>query len=341
MPRPHLKPIEDQVIVLTGATSGIGLVTARLAAQRGARLVLAARSEGALRDLTEQLESEGCEVTHCVTDVGRRDDVRRLAEAALEDFGGFDTWINNAGVIVYGESERVPIEDSRRLFDTNFWGTVYGSLEAVSWMKEHGGAVLNIGSVVADRSLPLQGMYGASKAAVRGFTEALRMEMEAAGLPVVVTHIKPSGIDTPYTVRAASYMDTEPRNPSPLYAPEVAAEAILFCARHARREVTVGLGGRVMGLMSAVSPGFTDRMLERVTIPAQKSDRPPRDRGEQGLFHPAGDGEERGPYERKVLERSYYTDLALRPGLVAGAGALALGAAVLGVGACCGRKREG
>jgi len=186
-----LKQLADQVMVITGASSGIGLVTARMAAERGAKLVLAARSEVALRQLTEEIERSGGQAVFVVADVGEREQVRAIAQAADAAFGGFDTWVNNAGISIYGTLEVVPIDEMRRLFETNLWGVVYGSLEAAAHLKERGGALINVGSALSDRAVPLQGIYAASKHAVKGFTDALRMELEKAGAPVSVTLIKP------------------------------------------------------------------------------------------------------------------------------------------------------
>jgi len=167
-----LKPLEVQVIVITGATSGIGLVTAREAAKRGARLVLASRSEDALKDLADEIKEAGGEATYVVADVGDEQDVQRIAAGARERFGGFATWINNAGVSIYGNLTEVPIDEQRRLFDTNYWGVVYGSLTAVQQLRQRGGALINVGSALSDRAIPLQGAYCASKHAVKGFTDA-------------------------------------------------------------------------------------------------------------------------------------------------------------------------
>ena len=212
--KPRLKSVKDQVIVITGATSGIGLVTARMAAKRGARVVLAARSQDALQQLTAEIEQDGGKAIHVVADVGKPEDVHEIVQSAEHTFGGFDTWVNDAGVSIYGKLEDVPMEDMRHLFETNFWGLVYGSLEAARHLKGRvgGGALINIGSTLSDRAIPLQGMYCASKHAVKGFTDALRMELEEAGAPVLVTLIKPGAIDTPYTRHAKNYMEDRPRN---------------------------------------------------------------------------------------------------------------------------------
>jgi short-subunit dehydrogenase len=212
---PKLKKLRDQVIVITGASSGIGLVTARMAAEKGARLVLAARSEDALRELTQEIEQKGGRATYVVADVSRQEDVHNIARKALERFGGFDTWINDAGVSIYGKLTDVPIEDMRKLFETNFWGEIYGSLEAVKYLRKHGGAIINVGSILSESTAILQGIYSASKHAVKGFTDGLRMELSMDDLPISVTLIKPAAIDTPYTLHAKNYMEREAQHGPP------------------------------------------------------------------------------------------------------------------------------
>ncbi|HZX29899.1 MAG TPA: SDR family NAD(P)-dependent oxidoreductase, partial [Rhodocyclaceae bacterium] len=152
----RLKKIQDQVMVITGATSGIGLTTARRAAERGARVVLAARNAEALGKITAEMAQAGREAAYVVADVARMEDVRRVADFARERFGGFDTWVNNAGISIFGRYEQVPLEDQRRLFDTNFWGVVHGSLVAVEELRHRGGAIINLGSEVSDVAVPLQ-----------------------------------------------------------------------------------------------------------------------------------------------------------------------------------------
>ena len=340
-----LKPLREQVIVITGASSGIGLTTARMAAREGARLVLAARNDEALAQLAQEINSggTGAMAVHVAADVGSEADVARVARTAVERFGGFDTWVNNAGVSVYGRLEEVPVEDQRRLFETNFWGVVYGSRAAVEHLKSRGGALINVGSTLSDRAIPLQGVYVASKHAVKGFTDALRMELEEAGYPISVTLIKPAAIDTPYKDHAKNYLPTEPENPAPVYAPETVARAILHAAQHPERDVFVGAAGKVFSVLEKLAPRLMDVYMERAMFSQQQSDRPARPREENALYA-AGNGgrggtlRERGGYGGHVAETSVYTTAALHPWVTA----VILGGAALGVlalvGAVLGRR---
>jgi short-subunit dehydrogenase len=336
----RLKPINEQVIVITGASSGIGLTTAREAARRGAKLVLVARSEQALRKLEEELNQVGHEALAVVCDVGNEDDVRRVVEAAVTRFGGFDTWINDAGVSIYGRLMDVPPDDHHRLFQTNFWGVVHGSLLAARHLRDRfatgsrfGGAIINIGSIVSDRAIPLQGMYSASKHAVKGFTDSLRMELEKEHAPISVTLIKPGAINTPFTRHAKNYMEREAEFPPPVYAPEVVADTILFCCEHAERDIVVGGGGKRITAMGHYAPRLTDRRMEATMFEQQKKDEPTEARRRDSLFRPSEDLSERGDYQGRTKETSLYTAGARHPwwtgAMLVGAGLAA--AAVLGV----------
>ena len=328
-----LQPVEKQVIVLTGATSGIGLVTARMAAERGARLVLVARNEEALRKISSELSADGANVRFVAADVADAGALKKAADAAIDAFGGFDTWVNNAGVSVYGKLEQVPDRDSRRLFETNFWGVVNGSLIAVEHLKNKGGALINIGSVLSDRAIPIQGMYCASKHAVKGFTDALRMEFEADGAPVSVTLVKPSAIDTPYKDHAKNYLGVQPENPPPVYAPEPVAEAILYCAENSVRDVFVGAGGKALSVLGNYAPRTTDLVMESTMIDLQKTDRPEFENPTEGLYESADASlTERGGYTGHVAESSLYTKASLHPIAAGAAFAVGVGAAAYAIG---------
>ena len=317
-----LKPLTDQTVVITGASSGIGLATARLAARRGAQLVLAARSESDLRKLVAEIERGGGRAIAVAADVGDEADVHRIRDEAVRAFGGFDTWVNNAGASVYGEALDVSLADMRRVFDTNVWGVIHGSRAACGHFKVHGGALINVGSEVSDAAVPLQGIYSASKHAVKGWTDALRMELEAERAPVSVTLIKPGPIDTPYTQHAKNYLRDQPKHAPPVYAPESVAEAILHAAEHPVRELFVGGGAKVVATMQKVSPRLTGKLLRTVVIPGTHSGRPRRSR--EALHRPGGGLRERGDYEG-LVRKSLYTKAAMHPVM---SGVVAVGAAV-------------
>jgi short-subunit dehydrogenase len=326
------KPLKEQVIVITGASSGIGLTTARMAAAAGAKLVLAARNHEALERLEREINASGGQSCHVDADVGSDADVKRIVDAAVEHFGGFDTWVNNAGVTVYGRLEEVEHEDHRRLFETNFWGVVHGSLAAVEHLKSRGGVLINVGSTLSDRAIPLQGMYCASKHAVKGFTDALRMEVEEAGYPIAVTLIKPAAIDTPYTEHAKNYMAVEPQNPAPVYAPETVARAILHAAVYPERDIFVGAAGKLFSVMEQLAPRLTDLYMEKAFFSKQQTSRPAHRNGDndRGLHHAGRGGSQRGGYEGHVAETSVYTQASLHPWLTTAViGVVSFGVAAL------------
>jgi short-subunit dehydrogenase len=323
-----LKNLNEQVMVITGATSGIGLTTARMAAKRGAKLVLAARNEDALKQLTDEINSSGGEAFYVVADVGSEGDIKKIAAEAINQFGNFDTWVNNAGVSIYGKFFDVPFEDQRQLFETNYWGVVYGSLIAAEHLRLFGGALINIGSTLSDRAIPLQGTYCASKHAVKGFTDAFRMELEADNAPISVTLIKPAAIDTPYKDHAKNYLGVKAENPPPVYAPETVAETILHCAENPVRDVFVGGGAKGLSAMGEYAPRITDFVMEKTMLGIQKSDEPAGDNPQESLYESKDASlRERGGYEGHVMESSLYTKASLHP-FVTGAALVALGAGI-------------
>ena len=308
----RLKPIKDQVIVITGASSGIGLATALEAARRGARVVLASRDEADIKKAADQIVAEGGQATPAVVDVGDQASMEALAEQAIAAYGRIDTWVNNAGVSIYGRIEEVPLDDAQRLFETNYWGVVHGSLAALPHLKVHGGALINVGSELSETAIPLQGHYAASKHAVKGFTDTLRIELHEAGAPVAVTLIQPAAIDTPYPEHAMNYLGLEPKHLPPVYAPEIVADAILACAESPHRNLRVGGAAKLFTMIEKVAPSLGDRLKERVAFDGQKTDEAPRD--DDTLFAPRpGDGRVHGRYPGRVMKRSFYTTAALNP----------------------------
>lgn len=288
-----LKPIQEQVIVITGASSGIGLATAEAAAQRAARLVLASRSQETLSALARDIVSQGGEAVAVVADVSDRNQVQNIADAAISRFGRIDTWINNAGLSVYGRLEEVSDEDSRRLFEINFWGVVYGSLVALPYLRQQGGALINVGSEVSEAIVPLQGMYSASKHAVKGFTDALRVEVqELDQAPVSITLIQPTAVDTPFPEHARNYMPLEPKLPTPQIQPEEVAAAILKAAEDPTRDAKVGAMATLNTAAAKLFPSLGDKMSAK-QAERQQYDEAPRD-PEGTLYKPGETGRKRG-----------------------------------------------
>jgi NAD(P)-dependent dehydrogenase (short-subunit alcohol dehydrogenase family) len=226
-----LKPIEEQTIVITGGSSGIGLATAKMAAERGANVVILSRDEEGMRKICDEERADGHKMDFVVADVGEREQVRNAVDTIIQRHGGFDTWYNCAGVGVYAKLEEVSDEDHERVFKTNYWGVVYGTLEALKHLKKKGGVIINQGSIVSDMPAPVLGTYVATKHAVKGFTDSLRQELIEEGAPVYLSLIKPSGIHTPFGEHARNDEDWASVVPPPLYAPEVCAEAVLACAK--------------------------------------------------------------------------------------------------------------
>lgn len=265
-----LKPLSEQVIVITGASSGFGAETALMAAQRGAKVVLAARSGAALQEIAQKIIAGGGEALVVATDVSRRDELERLARLAVERFGRIDSWVNNAGVGIWGTLEQVTEEDMRQLFEVNFWGLVNGSLIAIPHLEAAGGgALINMGSVGSDRAIPLQGIYSASKHAVKGFTDALRMELEHRGAPISVTLIKPWSAGTPLPDNVRNYTGRKPKLPPPVVDPARIAHAILHAVQHPTRDAFVGLNAPVTAGLANVAPRLVDRISEALLFEAQ------------------------------------------------------------------------
>ena len=318
-----LKPLAEQVIVITGASSGIGLATARKAAQAGAAVVLASRNDDVLRAVCKEINDAGGRAHPVSGDVGSPEDVEKIARAAIARFERFDTWINDAGVGLYGELMQTPTADHERLFRTNYFGVVNGSLEAVKHFRKRGGpgAIINLGSVLSDVATPMMGAYSASKHAVKGFTDALRIELAREKAAISVTLIKPSSISTPFADHARNLMDKAATVPPPHYAPEVVADAILYAAQHPTRDFEVGAGGRPFAIASAAAPGLSDRLLGAVIPPLsrRRGAKPLSD----NLYEAGVDGQTEGAHLRG-RRFSLYTEAQKHPGLTFSLGALAV-----------------
>lgn len=323
----QLKPLAEQVVVITGASSGIGLVTARTAARAGARVLMVARSEDELRDLVAELQGEGCRVEAKAADVGDAAGVEAAAAYAASVFGRIDSWINDAGVAIYAKLADTPLDEHERLFRTNYFGVVHGCRAAIPHLEKQGGALITVGSIASDMPSPLLGAYAASKHAVKAYVEVLRMELAARGAPISVTLVKPAGIDTPIAQHAANHEGGEAQIPPPVYDPQIVADAILACAAHPRREVTVGGAGRAQALFAAHFPALYEKLAPK----AAKSfvDRSRTQPEPSNVKWGVRAGQERSGEHPEARRTSLYTTAALHPKATAavGLGGLALAAA--------------
>jgi NAD(P)-dependent dehydrogenase (short-subunit alcohol dehydrogenase family) len=317
------RPLAEQVLVITGGSSGIGLATARLAAAAGAKVVLAARNQRDLAAAVRAIQAAGGHALAVTADVSDPEQVEGIAVEAMREFGRIDTWVNNAGVSLYGKVLDTSLDDMHRQFEINFWGSVYGSLAAVHQMRKRGGTLINVASVLADRAVPLQGIYCASKHALKAFTDALRMELEADRVPIKVCLIKPASMATPLIDKAKTSLTEEPQPIPPVYAPEVAARAILSCAERPVREVVAGGAGLLLRFGQAVSPRLTDKYLERSGFARQQSGRSVQPGRRDNLYEamPHDGGERGSSWRGPVLKRSLYTAGRLHPGRAAWAAA--------------------
>ena len=310
------RPLGQQVVVITGASQGIGRETALQLAKHGASVVLAARNEEALRELAIQVERLGGQAEVVVTDVADAEQVERLAHRAIERFGRIDTWVNNAAVSIYATVENLEPDEMERLVRVNLMGQMFGSRAAVARMRgQGGGTIINVGSALSERAIPLQSAYVATKHGVAGFTEALRLEMmeEETGIDVVL--ILPSSMNTPLFNFARSKLGVQPMPVPPVYEPRVVAEAILHAAEHGGRDVVVGGWGKLLTVAQWLSPSLLDRyMLQGARAwKDQRTSRP--DDARDNLFEPStGPGSTTGEFGRDSKATSLYTTyLELHP----------------------------
>jgi short-subunit dehydrogenase len=315
----RLKPLDQQTIVITGASSGIGLATARRAGAHGARVFLISRNGEALAKICEDLTSAGHQAGFAVADVGDKEQLEAAAEAATARFGPFDSWINVAGVAIYAPVLETPADEHERLFRTNYWGVVNAAHIAVPVLRKRGGAFVTVGSVVSDFGSPILGVYAASKQAVKGFIDSLRIELLGARAPVSITLIKPSGIGTPLAEHAANHMGVAARVPPPAYAPDVVARAILHAAQHMRREITVGGVGFLQRMAASHSPRLSDR-ISSLMPPLLKD--PRRAAGVRNNLETAGGDRQTRSRFGPSRPFSLYTGAVLHPGLALGVLAL-------------------
>ncbi len=311
------KPLADQVVVVTGASSGLGRAIARGAGARGARVVVTARSAEALDRCVAEIERLGGAGLAVPADHAVEDEVAQVVEQALERFGRIDTYVANAMVTVYAEVERLGLDELRRVLDVNFFGQVHGYRAALPHLRESRGTFVSVNSALAYRGIPLQAAYCASKAALRAFFESARVEERRVGSGVDVSVVLPGAINTPQFDRARQRLGRQPQPVPPIYQPEPFAEAVLHCAEHPVRELPVGWGAQKLLWGQKLSPRAGDLVLLRNGWKSQHTDEPKPVDSPDNLFAALpGDPGAHGRFDGRSRASTAWTSLRLRRRLV-------------------------
>jgi NAD(P)-dependent dehydrogenase (short-subunit alcohol dehydrogenase family) len=297
-----------EVVVITGASGGVGRAAAVAFARRGAHIGLLARGRGGLEGARRDVEAAGGRGLVLPTDVSAPDQVEAAAGAVEREFGPIDVWVNVAMATVFAPVDRMDPAEYRRVTEVTYLGYVHGTLSALRRMKPRDrGTIIQVGSALAYRSIPLQSAYCAAKAAIRGFTDSLRSELIHDKSRVHITMVQMPGLNTPQFEWGRSKMPRHARPVAPVYQPEVAAEAIVWSAHHRRRELWVAPSTVQAILAQRVAPGFGDWYAARTAYEGQQTDEPENPSRPDNLWRPVdaeGDFGAHGPFDREARPRS-------------------------------------
>jgi len=329
-----LKPVGEQVVVLMGASSGIGRESALRFARKGARVVVSARGEDGLDSLVEEIRAEGGEAIAAPADTSQFEQVKAVADRAVEEYGRLDTWVHLAAVGLFATFEQTTPQEFERIIDVNLMGQVYGAMAALPHLKREGrGTLIHISSVEAKRSFPFHSAYGASKHGIDGFLEALRVELKHEGWPIGVTQVMPGTINTPFFDKGRSKLGVKPVGIPPIYEPQTVANIILYAAENPARDLVSGGAAQALILNQRLSPRMLDAVLAtRAGFSPQKTDEPRSEDDPDNLYAPIR-GHDMAKNGFRALSRSFYNWLQMHPVLRRGAAvgtALGLMAALRG-----------
>ncbi len=322
------RPVGDQVVVVTGASSGVGRAIVRALGAKGAKVALLARTEVALENAAKEIREAGGEALVLPTDVSSDVEIENAARAVIVRWGRIDTWINDAMVSVFSPVHEMKAEEYRRVTEVNYLGTVFGSLTALKIMRVQGfGTILQIGSALVYRSIPLQSAYCASKAAIRGFTDSLRCELLHQKSPVKICILELPAVNTPQFDVVRSRLPNRPKPVAPIFQPEIIAKAVLYAAEHPSRELWIG-GSAIKAILGQrFIPGLLDRYLGKVGYDAQQTDHPLPPGRPDNVFSPLpGDRGAHGAFDAEAVSFSPELWARMHRGvLAAGLALLALG----------------
>ncbi|MBD1844611.1 SDR family oxidoreductase [Cyanobacteria bacterium FACHB-63] len=268
----NLKPINEQVVAVVGASSGIGRDAALKFAERGAKVIVAARSQQGLASLVEEIHQRGGEAIAVIADVADYEQVKAIADKAVDRFGRLDTWVHAAATGLFSTFDRITPEEFKRVIDVNLMGQVYGAMVALPHLKKEGrGSLIHITSVEARRSLPYQSPYSASKHGTMGMIDALRLELKHQGYPINVANIMPGVINTPFYSKGKTKLGVKPMATPPFYNASLVTDAILYAAEHPVRDYIVSDVGKVLDVVQRISPGLVDTALLAIGFVSQRT----------------------------------------------------------------------
>lgn len=281
---------QPKVVVITGASGGVGRATAVAFARRGARVGLLARGEGGLEGARADVEAAGGKALAIPTDVADFDQVDAAAETVERELGPIDVWVNVAMATVFSPVSRMTAEEYKRVTEVTYLGYVNGTLAALHRMRPRDrGTIIQVGSALAYRSIPLQSAYCASKAAIRGFTDSLRSELIHDKSRIHVTMVQMPALNTPQFEWGRAKMPQRARPVAPVYQPEVAAEAIVWSANHRRRELWVGPSTVNTILAQRIAPGLGDWLAAKLAYEGQQTGEPANPSKRDNLYEPVDD----------------------------------------------------
>lgn len=296
-------PLDQQVVVVTGASSGIGREAALRFARAGAAVVLVARNQEALHQVEREITAEGGRALVMPADVADMGQVERAARSAAQHFGRIDTWVNNAAVTVYGRFEDVTPQEFRRVLEVNVMGQVHGARAALPYLKASRGTLIGIGSVLSEVPTPLLTAYVASKHALKGFYDSLRIEQMHEQTGVQVSFLMPDSVNTPLFDHAVTHLGVKPAPFPPVYEPEVVAAAIVRAAQVPVRDLRVTTSAAAFSALDAVAPGYADRVFERMGYTRQFTSEPKPANAPNNLWQPMrGPGSVRGSFAAQPFD---------------------------------------
>jgi short-subunit dehydrogenase len=276
-----------KVVVITGASAGVGRATAQRFARSGASLALLARDAGSLDKTKAEMEMAGASAMALPVDVANADALFAAAQQIEASLGPIDVWINDAMLTVFSPLRDMTPDEFRRVTEVTYLGFVHGTMAALSYMRRRNhGVIVQVGSALAYRGIPLQAAYCGAKHAIRGFTDSLRAELLHEGSNIDLVMVQLPAVNTPQFDWARTHMSNEPRPVPPVVQPEVAADAIFKAARRPRREVWLGLSTTKVILANMILPGYLDRYLARQAYGAQATDRRVTKDRRDNLFTP-------------------------------------------------------